>query len=105
MSCVGGFLVPIQLPHGVVRLEVLPEDLLQVLADRVVYSSITYNIECNSIIYIECNSICICSSIMYTLECIYSHTCHILPPSEIDLGLCLAVFAGSGGRYLFHRIG
>ena len=33
------------------------------------------------------------------------HTCHILPPSEIDLGLCLAVFAGSEGRYLFHRIG
>ena len=35
----------------------------------------------------------------------YSHTCHNLPPSEIDLGLCLAVFAGSEGRYLFHRIG
>ena len=33
------------------------------------------------------------------------HTCHILPPSEIDLGLCLAVFAGSGGKYIFHRIG
>ena len=33
------------------------------------------------------------------------HTCHILPPSEIDFGLCLAVFTGSGGRYLFHRIG
>ena len=33
------------------------------------------------------------------------HTCHILPPSEIDLGLCLAVFAGSGGKCLFHRIG
>ena len=33
------------------------------------------------------------------------HTCHILPPSEIDSGLCLAVFAGSGGKYLFHRIG
>ena len=33
------------------------------------------------------------------------HTRHILPPSEIDLGLCLAVFAGSGGKYLFHRIG
>ena len=32
-------------------------------------------------------------------------TRHILPPSEIDLGLCLAVFAGSGGKYLFHRIG
>ena len=26
------------------------------------------------------------------------HGCHILPPSEIDLGLCLAVFAGSGGK-------
>ena len=23
------------------------------------------------------------------------------PPSEIDLGLCLAVFAGSGGKYLY----
>ena len=33
------------------------------------------------------------------------HTCHILHPSEIDLGLCLAVFAGSGGKYIFHRIG
>ena len=33
------------------------------------------------------------------------HTCHILPPSEIDLGPCLAVFAGSGGKSLFHRIG
>ena len=33
------------------------------------------------------------------------HTCHNLPPSEIDLGLYLAVFAGSGGKYLFHRIG
>ena len=33
------------------------------------------------------------------------HTCHILPPSEIDFGLCLAVFAGSGGKYVFHRIG
>ena len=32
------------------------------------------------------------------------HTCHILLPSEIDLGLCLAVFAGSGGKHLFHRI-
>ena len=36
---------------------------------------------------------------------VYNHTCHIRPPSEIDLGLCLAVFAGSGGKYLFHRIG
>ena len=34
------------------------------------------------------------------------HTCHILPPPlEIDLELCLAVFAGSGGNCLFHRIG
>ena len=33
------------------------------------------------------------------------HTCHILPPSEIDLGLCLAVLTSSGGKYLFHRIG
>ena len=33
------------------------------------------------------------------------HTCHILPPSEIDLGLFWADFAGSGGKHLFHRIG
>ena len=33
------------------------------------------------------------------------HTRHILPPSEIKIGLCLVVFAGSEGRYLFHRIG
>ena len=32
------------------------------------------------------------------------HTCHILPPSEIDLGLCLAVLAGSEGRYLFRSL-
>ena len=36
---------------------------------------------------------------------IRGHTCHILPPSEIDLGLRLADFTGSGGKYLFHRIG
>ena len=40
-----------------------------------------------------------------TVEGSDMHTCHILPPSEIDLGLCLAVFAGSGGNYSFHRIG
>ena len=33
------------------------------------------------------------------------HTCHILPHSEIDGGLFLAGFAGSGGKCLFHRIG
>ena len=33
------------------------------------------------------------------------HTCHILPPSEIDSGLFLAVFAGSGGKYLVQRTG
>ena len=33
------------------------------------------------------------------------HTCHILPPSEIDWGLFLAVFTGSEGKHLFHRIG
>ena len=27
------------------------------------------------------------------------HTRHSIPPSEIDLGLCLAVLAGSGGKY------
>ena len=33
------------------------------------------------------------------------HSRHILPPSEIDLGLFWAVFTGSEGKYLFHRIG
>ena len=33
------------------------------------------------------------------------HTCHILPHSEIDLGLCLAVFTDLDGKHLFHRIG
>ena len=33
------------------------------------------------------------------------HTCHNLPPSEIDGGLFLAVFTGSEGEHLFHRIG
>ena len=33
------------------------------------------------------------------------HTCHNLPPSEIDGGLFLAIFTGSEGGYLFHRIG
>ena len=33
------------------------------------------------------------------------HTCHILPPSEIDWGLFLAVFTGLEGKHLFHRIG
>ena len=33
------------------------------------------------------------------------HTCHILPPSEIDLGLFWADFTDSEGRHLFHRIG
>ena len=36
---------------------------------------------------------------------VFRHTCHILPPFEIDLGLCLVVFADSGGKHLFHRIG
>ena len=42
---------------------------------------------------------------MFIYTYIHIHTCHILPPSAIDVGLCLAVFAGSGGKYLFHRIG
>ena len=32
------------------------------------------------------------------------HTCHILPPFEIDLGLFLAAFAGSGGKYYFREL-
>ena len=48
--------------------------------------------------------------IMYLFICLFIiiiiiNTCHILPPSEIDLGLRLAVFAGSGGKYLLHRVG
>ena len=45
------------------------------------------------------------SLLIVNLEAGELHTCHILPPSEIDGGLFSAVFAGSGGRYLFHRIG
>ena len=34
------------------------------------------------------------------------HTCHILPPSEIDLGLCLAVLqAQEGNIYLTELAG
>ena len=33
------------------------------------------------------------------------HTCHIIPPSEIDLGLFWAHFTDLEGNHLFHRIG
>ena len=33
------------------------------------------------------------------------HTCHIIPPSEIDLGLFWADFTDLEGKHLFHRIG
>ena len=33
------------------------------------------------------------------------HTRHILPPSEIDLGLFWADFTDVEGKHLFHRIG
>ena len=33
------------------------------------------------------------------------HTRHILPPSEIDLGLFEADFTDLEGKHLFHRIG
>ena len=33
------------------------------------------------------------------------HICHILPHSEIDLGLCLADFTDFEGKHLFHWIG
>ena len=33
------------------------------------------------------------------------HACHIIPPSEIGRGLFWAVFIGSEGKSLFHRIG
>ena len=33
------------------------------------------------------------------------HNCHIIPLSEIDVGLFWAAFAGLEGKYLFHRIG
>ena len=49
------------------------------------------------------------TAIHHTSKCSYydlvDHACHILPPSEIDSGRFGAVFAGSGGKYLFHRIG
>ena len=38
-------------------------------------------------------------------EAAADHTCHILPPSEIDLGLFFVVFTVSEGKCLFHRIG
>ena len=40
-----------------------------------------------------------------TVPTVYDHTRHILPASEIDLGLFWADFTGSEGKYLFHRIG
>ena len=48
-----------------------------------------------------------CSTTKSNIVCAFRvyPTRHVLPPSEIDLGLCLAVFSGSEGRYLFHRIG
>ena len=33
------------------------------------------------------------------------HTRHMLPPSEIDLGLCWADFTDLEGKHLLHRIG
>ena len=33
------------------------------------------------------------------------HSCHILPPSEIDLGLFWADFTDLEGKHPFHRIG
>ena len=61
-------------------------------------------------IYIYIHTLC-----MYRSRCVGGawepgrrrerHTCYILPPSEIDVRLCSAVFAGSGGNSLFHRIG
>ena len=32
------------------------------------------------------------------------HTCHILPPSEIDLGLCLAVLQAQKGNIYFTEL-
>ena len=55
----------------------------------------------NILIYVYTIHVCI----ILTIPVNILHTCHILPPSEIDLGLCLPVFAGSGGKYSFHRIG
>ena len=43
---------------------------------------------------------------MYVYIYIYTiHNCHILPPTEIDSGLCWADFTDSEGKHLFHRIG
>ena len=44
-------------------------------------------------------------SVYYIMLHYCIHTRHILPPSEIDLGLCLAAFTSSEGQYIFHRIG
>ena len=47
-----------------------------------------------------CVCYCVCCLYVVCLFCwfllLVCHTCHILPPSEIDSELCLAVFAGSG---------
>ena len=50
-----------------------------------------------SIIYIYIYIFIVCSQYIFASE--------RWTPSEIDLGLCLAVFAGSEGKKLFHRIG
>ena len=52
----------------------------------------------------------ICVDVMCIYIYIYTytlhiHTCHILPPSEIDLGLFRADFTDFEGKHLFHRIG
>ena len=42
--------------------------------------------------------------LLYVL-CLAGPTRHILPPSEIDLGLFWANFTNFEGKHLFHRIG
>ena len=35
------------------------------------------------------------------IDYVIPHTCHILPPSEIDIGLCLAVLQAQEGNIYF----
>ena len=61
--------------------------------------TITITIAITMLIYMSS-----CSSIIISLRR-RLHTCHILPPSEIDLGLFWANFTDFEGKHLFHRIG
>ena len=53
--------------------------------------------------YGSCGKMCALKQTITT--CKVFHTRHILPPSEIDVGLFWAVFTGTEGKHLFHRVG